>query len=379
MISSCHIGLRWTSNTSGGAERVFAELAAGLPASGVTFLGAVPGPANLAERTGGLVHSFAPEDAGTVTRLRGVRSVLPKLLKSYKPDVLASHFAFYTAPILNELADRPFIMHFHGPWALESEVEGGSAPAISVKKAIEGAVYRRADKVIVLSQAFATLIHREYGVCQEKIHVIPGSVQLERFAPAISRMEARERLGWPKDRPILFAIRRLVHRMGLQQLMEALVRVRAQVPDVLLCIAGTGPLRSTLKSCVKDWDLIENVRFLGFLPDEVLPLAYRAADLSVVPTLALEGFGLVAAESLAAGTPVMVTPIGGLPEVVAELSPDLLFQSGSPADLAAGLTSALLGKIRLPSSEECRSYAEARFSRTLMTSRTAAIYRKVVS
>ena len=65
-----------------------------------------------------------------------------------------------------------------------------------------------------------------------------------------------------------------------------------------------------------------------------LPLAYRAADLTVVPTVALEGFGLIAVESLAAGTPVLVTPVGGLPEVVAALSPALVLAATGSAPLA---------------------------------------------
>lgn len=378
-ISSLQIGLRWSSKVFGGSDRIFTDLAATLPDQGTRFTGVVAGPPELNLETSGLVYSFAPENAVTMSRLRSARQKMIYLLDEQKPDLLASHFALYTIPILDRLSERPFVMHFHGPWALESRVEGASAVAVFAKYRLERAVYARADRAIVLSQAFAALLHEEYGFAEEKISVIPGSVDLDRFAPVHSRAAARDLLQWPNDRPILFSARRLVHRMGLQQLLEALPSIRNRVPDVLLYLAGNGPIRQQLQQRVDSLGLNNNVCFLGFLPDEALPYAYRAADLSVVPTNALEGFGLVAAESLAAGTPAMVTPIGGLPEVVKELSANLIFRSGNPVDLADGLIAALLGHTRLPTEADCRNYAVDKFSRSLMASRVAAVYREQVS
>jgi glycosyltransferase involved in cell wall biosynthesis len=379
IVKTLQIGLRWSSKVSGGAERVFEDLAVSLPGAGIKFVGAVAGPHDLDRTTSGLIHSFAPEDSQTTKRLRGARINITKLIASQSPDLLASHFAFYTVPILDRLSGRPFVMHFHGPWAMESKEEGASGSATFVKRSIERLVYSRADRVIVLSDAFASLLSQNYGIDEDRIRIVPGAVDLERFAPVYSRPAAREILGWPADRPILLSVRRLVNRMGLQHLVTALASVRERVPEVLLCVGGTGPMRSVLEQRVLDLGLAENIKFLGFLPEDMLPLAYRAADMSVVPTASLEGFGLVAAESLAAGTPAMVTPVGGLPEVVKTLSKDLIFRSGDPSDLAQGLTAALLGQSRLPNETECRDYAVQNFARDLMASRVAAVYRELVS
>ena len=145
---------------------------------------------------------------------------------------------------------------------------------------------------------------------------------------------------------------------------------------MLLCLGGRGPMRQTLEKLARERGIEQAIRFLGFIPEAQLPLAFRAATISVVPTGALEGFGLVAAESLAAGTPSMVTPVGGLPEVVEGLSSHLIFPSGRAADLAAGLTDALLGRLRMPSEAECRAYAEKSFSRKKMAERVADVYRE---
>jgi glycosyltransferase involved in cell wall biosynthesis len=197
-------------------------------------------------------------------------------------------------------------------------------------------------------------LSEEYGIPDERIRVISGGVDTQRFNPAATRMEAREQLGWPPSRPIVLCIRRLVWRMGLHDLIDAVQRLRSQVRDVLVLVGGSGPLADSLQERVRSLGLQEHVKLLGHVPDELLPLAYRAADLSIVPSVALEGFGLVAAESLAAGTPVLVTPVGGLPEVVGELSPNLILPHTGPEALAEGLAAALLGKLRLPSAQSCR-------------------------
>jgi glycogen(starch) synthase len=172
-------------------------------------------------------------------------------------------------------------------------------------------------------------------------------------------------------------VRRLAGRMGLDRLLAAMPAVARAHPDVLLLIAGKGRLAETLQQQTEALGMARHVRFLGFLPDADLPLAFRAADINVVPTTALEGFGLTAAEALAAGTPSMVTPVGGLPEVVADLSPDLVFASSDANDIAGGLSAALAGRLRLPDAAACVAYANARFDPALAVARTAAVYREL--
>ena len=375
-LKTFQIGLTWSSSASGGAERIFSELAFGLPQVGVGFIGAVAGETDLDSKTAGLVHGFASEKSGTLTRLAGARRAMNRLLDEQRPDLLASHFALYTLPVWKRLKERPFIMHFHGPWALESAIEGAAAHSVFAKRQLERLTYGRADRIIVLSRAFALLLQEQYGIAPEKIRIIPGAVDLDRFNVASSPVDARKLLAWPEDRPILFSVRRFVHRMGLQQLVQAMPAVIKRVPDVLCFLAGTGPIRAELEKRVEELNLTKNIRFLGFLSEELLPYAYRAATLSVVPTVALEGFGLVAAESLAAGTPAMVTPVGGLPEIVEGLSNNLLFRSSESTDLADGLISALLGTSYIPNEQECRKHAEEMFSRNLMVSRVASVYKE---
>jgi len=101
----------------------------------------------------------------------------------------------------------------------------------------------------------------------------------------------------------------------------------------------------------------DTVCLIGFVAEEDLPLAYAAADVSVLPSVALEGFGLTIVESLAAGTPAVATPVGGMPEVLGPLQPSLLTQDATPAALASKLGAVLGGRCSVPDPVSCREYA----------------------
>jgi glycosyltransferase involved in cell wall biosynthesis len=150
------------------------------------------------------------------------------------------------------------------------------------------------------------------------------------------------------------------------------------LPDTLLLMAGKGPLASQLQAQIEASELPNNVRLLGFVPDEELPVAYRAADITVMPTRTLEGFGLSAVESLAAGTPVLVTSVGGLPEVVRDLSEDLIIDDFSSKGLASRLTAALKGQLNMPSPTACQQYARAHFDWPVIASQVKNVYQQVV-
>jgi glycosyltransferase involved in cell wall biosynthesis len=180
---------------------------------------------------------------------------------------------------------------------------------------------------------------------------------LEPYLAAPRREEARRRLGWPEDRPILLSVRRLARRMGLELLIDSVALLRRDFPEILVLIGGKGPESESLQKRIHEAGVGENVRLLGFIAEENLPLAYAAADCSIVPTVALEGFGLITVESLASGTPVLGTRISGTPEILEPLAPQLLFDEVSVEAMAQKIRSVLRHEIALPDRDECRQYA----------------------
>ncbi len=371
------VGLKWFESGAGGLDRFFSGLVADLPAAGVAVGGVVVGPDDAERRSGGLVRGIGCADASLPRRLFAARRAIGKELATGRYDLVASHFAMLTAASIDRLRGLPLVVHFHGPWAAESAVEGQGGAAIIAKRTLERLVYGRATLVVTLSQAFADLAHETLAVPRRKLRVVPGSAEIDRFAIALDRDSARTRLGLPHDRRILVAVRRLANRMGLDDLVRAMRTVADRHPDVLLLIGGKGHKAEALQAEAASLGLGEHVRFLGFVPDDDLPLLYRAADLNLVPTVALEGFGLTTVEALAAGTPSMVTPVGGLPETMRPLSPHLVFEATGAEAIARGLGRFLGGAFPVPDAETCR-IASRRYEGGRIAAEIASVYREAV-
>jgi glycosyltransferase involved in cell wall biosynthesis len=286
---------------------------------------------------------------------------------SGRVDVLYSHFAPYGLGPAIEAKKRgiPVIMTFHGPWNEEMKIEGRGIKhrvKTTLAKSIERKAYKLADKFIVLSETFRDILHDLHGVPLHKIIVIPGAANVERFHPPANKLAIRRALNLPEGATTVLTVRRLVNRMGLLQLLDAWKQVSERFPNAILLIGGKGPLRGELEEKIADYGLTNKVRLLGYIPDPDLAAYYQAADMFVVPSQALEGFGLITVEALATGLPVMATPIGGNKEILQGFRPELLFKSPSSEHMAEGIIHMLGNRKLLPSREECREHALEKYT-----------------
>jgi glycosyltransferase involved in cell wall biosynthesis len=377
------LSMGWFPNRAGGLNRYVYELVQQLADDGdrVNLLG-LDMPIGLdsgsdEQRANLRLTDLATSSLSTPARLWQVRQ---RLHQADLREQLAQaqsinlHFALYSLPLLAQLPNTtPITFTFHGPWAGETRQEGANGVSIALQSWIEHRVYRRCDRFITLSQAFADILHRDYGVDRDQIHTIPGGINTTSFQDNLSRVEARRRMGFPQDRPILFTPRRLVQRMGIGNLLEALAIVKHQVPDVWLAIAGKGPQGDALKTQALALGLADHVKFLGYVPDDQLPIAYQAADLTVVPSQSLEGFGLILLESLASGTPVLSTPVGGMPEVLRPFDPNLVCEDSSSGAIADRLQAILTGQIKLPERSACRDYAVTHYDWKIIAPRVREV------
>lgn len=377
-FKTLQIGNDWFSERPGGLSRFYGELLKHLPDVHVQVRGLVVGSRSIEQETKGKTIGFSSPKAPLVHRLFRARDAGLRILREYKPGLIASHFALYAIPLLDRLRTLPMVVHFHGPWAVESGVEGQSFLTAKTQAAIERAVYARARRVIALSRAFGDEVTQRYRVPEELVRIIPGGIDTERFTNLLQRTDARDRLGWPTDRPIVLAVRRQVRRMGLENLIDAIRQVRRQVPDVLVLLAGSGPISGELTMRIAEYSLDKNVRVIGRVDETDLPVAYRAADLTIVPSQALEGFGLTTLESLASGTPVLVSPIGGLPEVVRPFAPDCVLEGNTQQIIAEAMCDFLLGRRALPESDACRNYAATNFAWPVIAERTRKVYQEAM-
>jgi glycosyltransferase involved in cell wall biosynthesis len=346
------IATGWFPDDTGGLPRYARNLGETMTDAGAPVQLVVAGTA---EGAPAWVDAAGATGASLAKRLAGFRRHT-----AVQHSVLDVHFALYGLPaVLRRRRRRPLVVHFHGPWADEA-VAAGAAGRLgrALRRRLERFVYRRADALVTLSGAFAKLLADQYGVEPARIHVIPPGVDLDRFSPG-SKAAARRALGLPPDAFVAVAARRLVPRVGIDVLLEAWRRLEAwrlvEAPDAQLLLIGDGPERERLERAAGS-----GVRFAGQVTDDELVTAYRAADVVVVPSTSLEGFGLVVLEALACGTPVIATRTGGLQEALGPFAATCTVPAGDADALGTRLHGAAYG-FRLPDRRACRAQAE-RFS-----------------
>lgn len=328
------LGKGWFPDQVGGLDRYFRDLLEHQPEA----TGVVIGPATGCSQR---LRAVSRHDAPLPRRLLAFGAAARRAARD--AAVVDAHFALYAfLPLLSRRLRRlALVIHFQGPWADENVAQGDeSRLRRSLRRGLERAVYRRADRVVVLSSAFRRLLVERYGVLPWRVRVEPPGVDLERFCPG-DRVGARERLMLDGDAFVVVSVRRLVPRMGLDVLLDGWRRALAELPPrSTLLIAGEGPLRGELESRIAGEGLADSVRLLGHIDDGELLDLYRAADVAVVPTRSFEGFGLVVIEAAACGTPTIVTAVGGLPEAVRELDRSLAVPAGDAPALASRIVRA---------------------------------------
>ncbi len=392
----------------GGSKRVSMELAKRLSLKGhrVTFL--VPKiSTELKERDVSegiriIRYPFSNNRSlSIVSKIINCRLVFRRLLKEKEFDIVCVHFAYSALGILLLLKakDSPIVIIFHGPWAdehreeMKSRVEGSSGHmknfllgirqwlVYKVMYSIEKFCLNRSNKIAVLSEFSKGLLINRYNVPEGKIKVIPGGVDTQRFALVGEKKETIKRqLSLPKDKIILLTIRRFTPRMGLENLIEAMSYVVKKRRDVLLVIGGTGLLKERLESLVARYALEKNIQFRGFISEEQLPLYYQAADVFILPTITLEGFGLIILEALACGTSVLGTPVGAIPEVLGRLNQKLLFEDTKPISMAQGILDFLSSPYKERYSPQwLRNYVKENYSWENMTLQIEDLFVAVIN
>ena len=220
------------------------------------------------------------------------------------------------------------IFHFHGPWFKESQYQGDSNWKVQFKKVLESVSFRLVDSIVCASKSFEVILLENYGRLSARTHVFPLGVSVPKAAP-----DGHQFTNFPfftNDFPILGSVRRLVPRMGL----ESLVKAVALNGKVNLVIAGEGSSRKQLEELAIELNVQDRVVFLGRITEMEKVEFYKRIQLLVVPTIALEGFGLVVLEAMAVGTPVIASNIDGLQEAMGPFAHTNTFLSNDPAALS---------------------------------------------
>lgn len=215
----------------------------------------------------------------------------------------------------------PLVQMFHTLGAMKNKVAKSDADLETGDRVeIERQVMGWSDRIIAATPLDKAQMLWYYGADSDKITVIPAGVDTSSFYPR-DRASVRKELGLPgMDTPILLFVGRIERLKGIDTLLEsvAVVSRTCSGRDLKVLIVGGGGQteeeNAELRRVVqlhRDLNLEEQVEFVGSKPQEMLPLYYSAADITIMPSH-YESFGMVAIESMASGTPVIASNVGGL-------------------------------------------------------------------
>jgi glycosyltransferase involved in cell wall biosynthesis len=256
-------------------------------------------------------------------------------------DLVLPHTSFLAAHIRRRFPELPILQTIHSPSVDEHYLTNwkyARSPMLRLKYPLTRTILERHERralesvsaVHTLSDYTWSLIRAGFPSVTSNVSwtKIPGTFDHEMFVPPADREGVRAELGIGSDETILFTVRRLVPRNGVDRILTCAKALRPQLDRTRFLIGGTGELSDALQRSIETDSLGDRVQMLGFVSDEQLVKYYQAADVFLLPTRELECFGLPVIEAMACGCPPLVMPHGGPAEVCREL-PDYIAQANT--------------------------------------------------
>ncbi|MCK4386503.1 MAG: glycosyltransferase family 4 protein [Candidatus Pacebacteria bacterium] len=249
--------------------------------------------------------------------------------------IMASYGALAASRFISKERKRPLPSAKAAPRFLLTLQEGDSPEHIEkrtrfIKKQFRN-IFRRADRIQCISSYLADWAKKMGATCP--IEVIPNGVDINKFKSQKSKVKSqklREELKIKENEKVILTVSRLVKKNGIEDLIKA--GQYLNFPFKIL-IAGAGEDEEKLKNLAKELNLQNKIIFLGHIDHSELPSYYALADVFVRPSLS-EGLGNVFLEAMAAGTPVIGTPVGGIPDFLKDGETGLFCEVQNPKSIA---------------------------------------------
>lgn len=232
---------------------------------------------------------------------------------------------------------------------------------------------RRMRRIIATSQEIAELTVG-LGLAFERTHYLPNGVNASRFHPGVDGWQFRDSQGLPAEARVVLCPRRLVAKNGCVHLARALPRVLRAHPAAYLLFAGDGPERGKIEIELEALGVRSHASFAGSVPNSMMPAAYAAAEIVVVPSL-IEATSIAALEAMATARPLVASRVGGLPALIAHGETGCLVPPGDAEQLASALCRLLSDPRRATAmGEAARKRVEAEFTWQAIADRTGRLY-----
>jgi glycosyltransferase involved in cell wall biosynthesis len=262
---------------------------------------------------------------------------IDKLIVQYLPALISCYVGSH----------RNINYLYHGPWSLEylSSMKGRivnnkdgkhlilGLVVLPLLKNIEGFFLKKCcNKFMVLSQFMHDSLSKNFKIENKNIRICPGGINVDNFYPDFSKIF---RSKTTNKQNLFLTVRRLEKRMGLENLIIAASILKKRNINFDLLIGGQGPMRNSLESLANQYDVNDCIKFLGFIREEELRSYMSISDLFLLLSSDLEGFGLVMLESMACGTPVLVSSHSGSSEVIRDFNSRFICEDLNPNSIAS--------------------------------------------
>ncbi len=234
------------------------------------------------------------------------------------------------------------------------------------------------SEVIVNSNYMRSELQRLFGLPYEKINVIPNGVNLNMYDGIEKDYDFRRKYAMDNEKIILF-MGRLVYEKGIQTLIAAMPKILNHYHDAKLLIAGKGGMIDELRNQVNYLGLGNKVYFTGYLGSKDVQRMYKCADVSVFPST-YEPFGIVALEAMLSGTPIVVSDVGGLNEIVDHGVNGMKSYAGNANSLADSILTLLFDqKLCDTVTKNAVSKVKDEYNWTKITKNTHFAYEKAIA
>ncbi|NQW49256.1 MAG: glycosyltransferase family 4 protein [Planctomycetes bacterium] len=318
------------------------------------------------------VSAFDPRNPSI--RIERYRAAIAAIGDPQGWDVIHGHGIYGVLAAAEATGRRiPIVQTIHSPalleqfwnWTHEGLRGALKLPGLAAVRRLEAAALSAASVCHSLSHYSRSRIQELYPQsCEKRWTLIPHWVD-QGWLRTSSPRNARRALGWAEESRVVLTVRQLRPRYGIETAIRGLRPLLAR-GACRFHVVGDGESRPALERLTRELGIAEGVTFAGRLSDEALRLAYQAADLFVLPSRALECFGVIAQEAMAVGLPLVATCVGAIPEMLGPIMPQLLVPPAAEARLAELVAAVLDKSIDVPQPQAIVDYVTARYSETAL-------------
>ena len=236
------------------------------------------------------------------------------------------------------------------------------------------------SKTIAVSDKVAQVLGRRPLVKQKKISVVNYGIDLEVFRSSESkRREMRTALNLLDDDRVILFLSLISKQKGADVAIRAFNLLSREAKNIKLIVAGDGDYLPGAKQLAEGLGIADKVIFPGFVRNEDTSLFYNASDVFIFPTLRLESFGIVIAEAMACGKPVIASNIGSIPNVIDNGVNGILIPPGDFRELASQIKRLFNDRMYSKAlSEKAQLKANERFGLNRMVESTIEVFESAI-